>query len=76
MNTSRKKVIGSLIGGIGLIETVGLMIRLLSNLAVIMLTPRSSGGGEYYDPSQGLDEGTNLVGVLFVMIPLLMLFYP
>jgi hypothetical protein len=47
MNTSRKKVIGSLIGGIGLIETVGLMIRLLSNLAVIMLTPRSSGGGEY-----------------------------
>lgn len=76
MNTIQDRIRGSLIGVAGLIGLIGLTIYIFLNLATIMLTPRSSGCGEYYDQQQGQDVGTNWTGILFIMIPLLVLFYP
>ncbi len=76
VNTLQDRIRGSLIGVTGLIGLIGLTIYIFLNLATIMLTPRSSGCGEYYDQQQGQDVGTNWTGILFIMIPLLVLFYP
>lgn len=76
MNTLQDRIRGSLIGGAGLIGLAILMLYLFCNLSTIMLTPRSDGCGEYYDLGYNQDATINWSGILFVIIPLIVMFYP
>ena len=72
-------------GLIGFIIVLGLCLYQLSCLAVIFFTTRSEGNGDNYDAMLlKEDEGWSIVGLLFLLLfymlfllpPLLLLFYP
>lgn len=65
------------IGLIGFIIVLGLCLYQLSCLAVIFFTTRSEGNGDNYDAMLLNEDGRgSVVGLLFLLPPLLLLFYP
>ena len=63
-------------GLIGLIVVLAICLYQLSCMAVIFYTPRGGGQGDYYDASRDVEGGGSIIGVLFLLLPLLLLFYP
>lgn len=76
METLQDRIRWPLIGCIGLIGITGFVVFLFLNLATIMFTPRSTGNGDYYDTGQSTGDEANWAGMLIVLAPLLMMFYP
>lgn len=71
-----QEIIKSSSGVVGLLVVLGLCIYQLSCLAVIFFTPASEGQGDYYDATLDAEGRGSIMGVLFILIPLLLLFYP
>lgn len=71
-----KKIIKSSSGVLGLLVVLGLCFYQLSCLTVIFFTPASEGQGDYYDATLDAEDRGSIIGVLFLLIPLLLLFYP
>jgi len=71
-----QEIIKSSSGVVGLLVVLGLCIYQLSCLAVIFFTQASEGQGDYYDATQDAEGRGSIIGVLFILIPLLLLFYP
>ena len=71
-----QKIIKSSSGVVGLLAVLGLCIHQLSCLAVIFFTPASEGQGDYYDATLDAEGRGSIIGALFILIPLLLLFYP
>ena len=64
-------------GGLsGLIAVLGLCLYNLSCLSIIFFTAKSGGQGDYYDMSQDVEGGGSIIGVLLLLSPLLLVFYP
>lgn len=73
---NRKKTL-TLSGGLsGLIAVLGLCLYNLSCLSIIFFTAKSEGQGDYYDVSQDVEYEVSIIGVLFLLLPLLLVFYP
>ena len=73
-NTTHRKVLGIL----GLIVSIIIMVHLYFNLATIFFTPKTGGQGDYYDlsPYHEYEPHGSLMEVLFLLLPLLLLFWP
>ena len=71
-----KKIIKSSSGVLGLLVVLGLCFYQLSCLAVIFFTPASEGQGDYYDATLDVEGRGSIMGGLFILIPLLLLYYP
>ena len=74
MSKKFTKVIGSL----GLTSTIILMLYISINLGTIFFTPKTDGQGDYYNlsPYHGDESSASLTGILFLLLPLLLLFWP
>ena len=71
-----KKYYNFFCGFVGYIVVLGLCLYQLSCLAVIFFTPGSGGQGDYYDATLDVEGGGNIIGTMFILLPLLLLFYP
>lgn len=60
----------------GFVWSVSLMLYILVNMGVIFYTPHADGSGDYYDLYHDKDSSWSIEGFLFLLLPLLMLFYP
>ena len=64
-------------GFLCLMATIFLMLYLLCNLGTIFFTPNVDGqGSDYYDLYHDNESTESVAGILFLLIPLLLLFYP
>ena len=64
-------------GFLCMIATIFLMLYLLLNLGTIFFTPNVDGqGSDYYDLYHDNGYDVSVTGILFLLIPLLLLFYP
>ena len=64
------------VGAAGIPLLIALMLMMSSNLSVILFTPRSQGNGDYYDNSFNQSAQVSWLGILFMIIPVILLFYP
>ena len=76
MNTLKDNTKGTQsVGGVGIVVILILIMLLFLSFVPIMLTPRSLGNGDYYDPDGGSVEAMGL-GLIVFMVSIFMLFYP
>ena len=76
MNTLKNNTKGTQsVGGIGIAVIFLLIMLLFLSYVPIMLTPRSLGNGDYYDPDGGSVEAIG-PGLIVFMVSIFMLFYP
>lgn len=73
---NRKKTLTFSGGLSGLIAVLGLCLYNLSCLSIIFFTAKSEGQGDYYDVSRDVESGGSIIGVLLLLLPLLLVFYP
>ena len=71
------KTLTKVIGCLGLTSTIILLLYIFFNLGTIFSTPKTDGQGDYYDlsPYHGHDLSVSLTGILFLLLPLLLLFW-
>ena len=72
------KTLTKVIGNLGLTSTIILMLYIFINLGTIFFTPKTDGQGDYYDlsPYHGHESSASLTGILFLLLSLLLLFWP
>lgn len=73
---NRKKTLTFSGGLSGLIAVFSLCLYNLSCLLIIFFTAKSEGQGDYYDVSRDVESGGSIIGVLLLLLPLLLVFYP
>ena len=77
MNMKPNNILIRVVGFLCLIATIFLMLYLLLNIGTIFFTPNVDGqGSDYYDLYHDDEYGGSITGILFLLIPLLLLFYP
>ena len=71
-----KKYLSIGVGIVGLASVVVLDFYLFICLGTIFDTPGGGGQGDWYDATRDVESDVSIIQVLFLLLPLILLFYP
>lgn len=71
-----KKYLSISVGIVGLASVVVLDFYLFICLGTIFDTPGGGGQGDWYDATRDVESDVSIIQVLFLLLPLILLFYP